>query len=234
MVLFLLFTGLPWALVWGTAFKEIRQWNAEPVVQDWSLVRADEHALHRAEAMRNDRRVVLSEPLLASATALKLAAPVLLSEAKGQPGVWQARSQHQNRPLRADAWLDGRSGEVTKITTFAERPLIDRIIGIGVAAHEGQLFGWFNQLLGVITAMGLVAMSVSGFILWRRRKPVRELGAHPALPDARMGKAVAGITLVLAALLPLLAISLIAILLLEWLVLRRFAGSRRWLGLQAS
>ncbi len=232
MVLFLLVTGLPWALVWGTAFKEIRQWNAAPVVQDWSLGRAEEHAHHRAEAMQGDKAILLSEHLLAGATGLQLAPPVLLSEAKGQPNVWQAKSQHQNRPLRSDAWLDGNSGEVIKVKTFAERSLIDRMVGIGVAAHEGQLFGWFNQFLGVVTAVGLVAMSVSGFVLWRRRKPVRELGAPPPLPDARMGKTVATITLVLAAVLPLLAISLLLVVLLEWLVLRRFAASRRWLGLQ--
>ena len=158
----------------------------------------------------------------------------MLSVSRGDPNVWTAKSQHQNRPLRADAWLNGETGEVIRVKPFQERPLIDRIVGIGVAAHEGQLFGWFNQLLGVITAVGLLTISVSGFVLWRRRKPVRELGAPPPLPDARMGKTVAMITLLLAAVLPLLAISMAIIVLLERLVLRRFEPSRRWLGLQGT
>lgn len=234
MVLFLLISGLPWSLVWGGAFKEIRQWNAQPVVQDWSLGRAEERSQHHEKEKQRDGNIVLNESLLASASALDFAPPVLLSVSRDNLDVWVAKSRHQNRPQRTDAWLDGTSGEVLKIKPFSERPLVDRIIGIGVAAHEGQLFGWFNQLLGVITSVGLVAISISGFVLWRCRKPVWELGAPPPPPYAHMGKAVAGITLVLATLLPLLAISLIIILLLEWLVLRRFEASRRWLGLQAS
>jgi uncharacterized iron-regulated membrane protein len=231
MVLFLLVTGLPWALVWGSAFKEFRQWNAPPVVQDWSLSRAEE----RADATRHSvAHVDLNETLLANAIGLNFAPPVLLSVSHDNPNVWTVKSQHQNRPLRADAWLNGETGEVIKVQPFQERPLIDRIVGIGVAAHEGQLFGWFNQLLGVITAVGLVAISVSGFVLWRRRKPVRELGAPPPFPDARVGKAVVAVTLLLAAVLPLLALSLLVIMLLEWLVLKRFKTSRRWLGLQGA
>ncbi len=234
LVLFLLISGLPWAKVWGGAFKEIRQWSTTPVVQDWSLSRQEEHAHHQAEEQRPQNGIVLSETLLASAMALDFAPPVLLSIFPDNHDLWIIRSQSQNRPLRADAWLHGQTGEQIRIKSFSERPLIDRIVGIGVAAHEGQLFGWFNQLLGVIAALGLVTVSISGFILWRRRKPEGVVGAPIPLPNARMGNTVTVITILLAVFLPLLAISLVTILLLEWLVLRRFEISRRWLGLQNS
>jgi len=230
MVLFLLISGLPWSLVWGGAFKEIRQWNAPPVQQDWSSGRTEE----RLNTVKNkSTEANLSEPLLASAMALNFAPPVMLSASRDDANVWTLKSRHQNRPLRSDAWLNGETGEIIRIKSFHERSVIDRAIGIGVAAHEGQLFGWFNQLLGVITTVGLVTMSISGFILWRRRKPERVLGAPPLLADVRIGKTVTIITLLLAAVLPLLAISMLIIVLLEWLVLRRFEPSRKWLGLQA-
>jgi uncharacterized iron-regulated membrane protein len=41
------------------------------------------------------------------------------------------------------------------------------------------------------------------------------------------------VILLLALVLPLLAISLVVILLMEWLVLRRLENTRRWLGLAA-
>jgi uncharacterized iron-regulated membrane protein len=44
---------------------------------------------------------------------------------------------------------------------------------------------------------------------------------------------VAGVILALSLVLPLLAISLVVILLSEWLVLRRMEAARRWLGLSA-
>ncbi len=74
-------------------------------------------------------------------------------------------------------------------------------------------------------------MAVSGFILWRRRKPADALGAPPPphMP-ARMGGVVA-ILLLLATLLPLLAASLVALWLIERLVLPHVPGLARWLGL---
>ena len=230
MVLFLLITGLPWSLVWGSAFKELRQWNASPIKQDWSLSRTEEK--------KNAEKITVIQPyvseiLLARSIALNIAPPALLSVSRDDPNVWQLKSRHQNRPLRSDAWLNGETGELIRKKSFNERSVIDRVIGIGVAAHEGQLFGWFNQLLGVVTAVGLVFMSISGFVLWRRRNPVGVLGAPPLMPDIRVGKTVAIITLLLAAVLPLLAISMLIILLVERLVLRRFERSCRWLGLQA-
>ena len=230
MVLFLLITGLPWALVWGSAFKELRQWNAEPMKQDWSLSRSEEK---KNAAKITGRQTYVNEKLLSQSIALNLAPPVLLSVSRNDPNVWQLKSRHQNRPLRSNAWLNGETGELISIKSFQERPVIDRAIGIGVAVHEGQLFGWFNQLLGVVTAVGLVVMSISGLVLWRRRNPVGVLGAPPLLPDVRVGKTVVMITVLLAAVLPLLAISILIIFLVEWLVLRRFERSRKWLGLQA-
>ncbi len=230
MVLFLLVSGLPWALVWGGAFKEIRQWSAPSVQQDWSSGRAEE----RLNAFKNvAAQTDLNEAVLTRAVSLNFASPVLLSVSPGDSAVWVVKSRHPNRPLRAEAWLHGESGEVIRIKSFNERPVIDRIIGIGIAAHEGQLFGWANQFLGVITALGLVVVGVSGFILWWRRKPVCILGAPPPLPDARLSKTVMIITLILAAVLPLLAASILIILLMEWWIFRRFECVRRWLGLQA-
>lgn len=230
--LFLLISGLPWALVWGGALKELRQQNDDAhnhhqaAPADWSLSSMENH--------RSDQRshpVRLPEILVQNAQALNFPHPVELAPTTDNSGNWILKSQTQNRPQRIDAWLDGNSGEVLKTATFAEKNLLDRIIGIGIAAHEGQLFGWFNQLLGLFTTACLVMMSISGFILWRRRKPAKILGAPPPLPQTNAGKVVTGVVLLLALVLPLLAISLITILLMEWLILRRLEVTRRWLGL---
>lgn len=227
-VLFLLMTALPWTLVWGTAFKELRQWGDRPVQQDWTISRAREH--HHDGAMPSGR-VDLSEALLATSSSLQFAPPVLLSTDRQNPALWKVQSQSQNRPLRADAWLDGQSGDVVKVQTFAERPWIDRVIGIGVAAHEGQLFGWLNQLLGALTALGLVFLAISGVVLWRKRKPSFGLGAPAALPAVSSKSVFFAIIISLAMLLPMLAISLLLLWLLETLLLRHLPGARLWLGL---
>jgi uncharacterized iron-regulated membrane protein len=231
--LFLLISGLPWALVWGSALKELRQHDNHSHHQgapaDWAISSRDTNR-NKPPAV-SPAAIDLPERLLQSAQSLGFAPPVELAPATDMTGAWTVKSQTQNRPQRAEAWLDAASGNVIRTKGFNEKPTLDRIIGIGIAAHEGQLFGWFNQLLGVFTTAGLMLMSVSAFILWRRRKPQGALGAPPPLPNARVNRVVGGIILTLALLLPLLAASLGVILLIEWLILKRIPGTRRWLGL---
>lgn len=225
LALFLLVTGLPWALVWGAALKEVRSVDFSKQ-QDWTQSRAQEHDHWRAQASDTFN---LTPEVLMAAQQLKLPPPVELSVASTHHISWKASSQTGNRPARADVWLNG-DGSIEKQSGFAEKKLIDRAIGVGIAAHEGYLFGWFNLVLGVLTCAGLILISVSGFILWRKRKPESVLGAPPAIPT-RVGFAVVAITIGLAIFLPLLAISLVALLVIEFILLRRVSGISQWLGL---
>lgn len=256
-VLFLLLTGLPWALVWGSAFKEVRAFTGTAAVQqDWVIAGSknatdahSEHAehLHHAEHEANHsvateiKNTVSLNRIVVGAQALQFAHPVLVSSpSKKAPSqkmpsqdslVWAVKSNAQNRPLRADAYFSAVTGELIHQQDFADRHIIDRAVGIGVAAHEGQLFGWLNQLLGLLTALGLVVLSVSGFVMWRKRAPNGVLGAPPAMPEAKIGVGFTVIILVAAMLLPVLGASLIIIFLLEKMVLSHWGRARMWLGL---
>ena len=248
--LFLLLSGLPWAKSWGTYLKAVRSVvEGQAVKQDWSSGHAAElraraafdagtramagdHAEHGGMAMAHP--VTSSAPLdrIAAAVApLRLAAPVLIAPPAGHGQPWTAKSDAANRPLRTDLTLDGRTGEILSRKDFAQRRLIDRIVGYGVAMHEGQLFGWANQLIGLLTAIGLCLLSASGVMLWWRRRLADALGA----PPRRVRPPVAiGFVLLLAGfglVLPLLGGSMLIVLLVERLALRRMPAGRRWLGL---
>lgn len=227
MALFLLLSGLPWSLVWGSAFEEVRQWAEGPVQQDWA-VGSGGKAHHHATASPGDRPE-LDTAILSAAQALQLAPPVAVSWDKG---LWKVKSQHQNRPLRATAWLDPETATVERRSGFGDKNTVDKVVGVGIAAHEGQLFGWFNQFLGVVTALGLVTLASSGFILWRKRKPRKVLGA-PSLPDQRKARIVGLGVLLLGVLLPLVGLSLLALWILERLVLRRVQPVATWLGVES-
>ena len=164
--------------------------------------------------------------------ALGLPAPVSISPPTRPHGDWTAKSDTPNRPQRVNLTLDPDSGRVSGMEPFSRRHWIDQVVGTGVAAHEGQLFGPLNQALGVFTALGLILMSVSAGVMWWRRRPDGELGAPAALKDRR---AAPGLFVVLAGLclyLPLLGVSLLAVLVLERLVLRNIPSAARWLGLR--
>ncbi|WP_156678574.1 PepSY-associated TM helix domain-containing protein [Sphingomonas profundi] len=248
--LFLLLSGLPWSAGWGGYLKAARSLAAGPATPtDWSTGAADEgrrraaldagtramlddHAEHGGMAMAHPSGPLAPlDRVVRTVRPLGLAGPVLVAPPTGPGQPWTAKSDAADRPLRTDLTLDA-AGRLLTRKDFAQRRLIDRIVGYGVAAHEGQLFGWLNQLLGLLTAIGLVLLSVSSVVLWWRRRPADRLGAPPATARA---PAAAGFVLLLAALgvlLPLLGLSMLAVLALERLALRRMPAARRWLGLR--
>lgn len=240
-VLFLLLSGLPWALVWGSAFKEIRGLTGAVAQQDWVIagrkkenVSSGEHAEHHAqqgiiEAAQSINPIAL-DAIITKAKQLHFVHPVLITPPSQKSPNWSVKSNAQNRPQRAEAHFSAQTGELIKQQAFSERHIIDRVVGIGVAAHEGQLFGWFNQLLGLLTALGLIAISISGFVMWRKRAPKGVLGAPPAMPDAKLGVGFVVIILLAAILLPVLGVSLLIIMLIEWLVLPKCKRLQIWLG----
>jgi uncharacterized iron-regulated membrane protein len=187
--------------------------------------------------------VVTLDEVVAKVAPLNWAVPVLVSpphakasrpESGGKHAalVWKVRSDAQNRPLRQSLVVDATTGEMQRHETFADKHVIDRVVGVGVAAHEGQLFGVWNQVLGVLTAAGLVLLSVSGVVMWWRRRPESGLGAPlPPVEAAQYGKGLVAIIVVMGVFLPVLGASLLLVGFVEWAVLRRVAPLRDWFGL---
>lgn len=249
LAMILLLTGLPWADVWGSAFKAVRAemgWTKGQ--QHWTIggrpADSGEHAGH----MDHDHMSMMHMPpqsaspitlndIVRRARAEHLAYPVLvvppgISQRFGGKATmdWTVKSDTQNRPQRVSIQYDASTGKELNRETFADKHPIDRVIGYGIAWHEGALFGLANQLVGAFTALALVALSVSGFVLWRKRKPGHGLGAPPLPSDPARLSGIGLIVLAVAAFLPLLALSLLAILAFERLILPRWPAAASWLG----
>lgn len=251
--LLLILSGLPWATFWGGALKDVRQWVARQTVQqDWTTGRASEMAQRRAQnsapadehanmpGMMHHAMPGMPPPapdytaldrMLPTVQALDLPYPVLLAPPSAMAPRWTARSDAANRPQRVNLVLDAQTGEVLERVDFAQRPLLDRVIGYGVAAHEGQLFGVANQLLGLFTTLGLVCLALSALVLWWRRRPRGVLGAPAAMAGARYPALALAVLVLLGLYLPLLGASLLLVWLLERCLLSRIAPLARFLGL---
>ena len=242
LALVLLTTGLPWASVWGDAFRLVRaELGLVQGAQDWKTGSQAAHAEHDHDAMMKMQSagipLVGLADMVGKAKLEKLPHPVLVKppgapERFGPPTpmAWTIKSEAQNRPLNRSITFDVATGKEVSRTGFADKHAIDQAVNYGIAWHEGQLFGWINQLVGVVTALGLITLVISGFMMWRRRKPVDALGAPiaPAVPQKIRGVAV--IIAVMAILLPLLAISLLALWLFDRLLLPRLPAFALWLG----
>jgi uncharacterized iron-regulated membrane protein len=96
------------------------------------------------------------------------------------------------------------------------------------------LFGWFNQALGVFTALGLLLASASGIVMWWRRKSPGKLGAPSASPGScKIAYGVIAAIAVLGVLLPLVGLSLLIVLAVERWCPMRIPVARACLGLLA-
>ncbi len=204
---------------------------------------SDEHAEHMASGDGSSHskhagpgsrpvRITGFDEVAALVLPLHLADPVLISPPSPKKPNWVARSDSQNRPLRTALEFDPNNFEQVKEEGFDDRALIDRIVGIGVAAHEGQLFGWFNQLLGLLTAIGFLTLVVTSALMWWRRRPRGALGAPPALTrPPRLAPFVVALIVLLGAFLPTLGVSLVLVLLVERALRRVAPAAAAWLGL---
>lgn len=240
----LLLTGLPWTGVWGSAFGAVRaqmgwvkgapQWNtgaAEGAASHADHDHAAMHAGHEAHAS-----LALLDKLVSRGQAEGMAHPAVVlapgAALFGPPSSdWLLTSTAQDRTRGLTIKFDAATGQEISREAFADRHAIDRVIGYGQAWHEGALFGAANQLIGLFTALSLLTLATTGFLMWRRRRPPGVLGAPP--PAARGTPAfIIAITLVLAALLPLLAASLVLLWLVDLALPRVSPRAAAWLGLR--
>jgi uncharacterized iron-regulated membrane protein len=243
--LILLLTGLPWTTGWGNAFGAVRaqmgwvkgapQWNTGDVGDS-----SQTHTSHDHVAMHADHGAAPSLALLDDVVgrgrqeqlawpALALAPGAVLF---GPPSPdWTLTSLTQDRPRAITLTYHAVTGAELSREAFSDKHPIDRVIGYGLAWHEGALFGVANQVVGLLTALALVTLGVTGFLMWRRRRPQGVLGAPP-LPAARRTPVfVATVILLLALLLPLLAASLVALWLIDALLPRVSPKAAAWLGI---
>jgi uncharacterized iron-regulated membrane protein len=235
LVLVMLASGLPWAASWGGAFKWARtELGLVKGPQEWKIGAAG--GTHRGHVAGHGHAepappvipaggVPLSA-IVARAEAERMAFPVLVlppraAQRFGPPtgDDWTAKSEPQNRPLGRQVTYDSATGAETGRSSFADQHAIDRVVNTGIAWHEGQLFGLANQIVGVLTAIALMAVSIMGVLMWLRRRPQGTLGAPPAVGEARLRWGIAA--LVLAGLLmPLFGASLLVLFLLDRLAAR--------------
>lgn len=236
LALFLISTGLPWAKFWGSCLKDVRTVTGTlDGPQDWptgARPMLGDHAEHGGMTMHH--AVALGGDLdrvVAAAYPLGIAPPVLLAPPSGGSD-WTVTSDAANRPLRTRITVDGKTGALTSRRDFAERHWVDRTVGYGIAAHEGALFGFANQLLGTLTALLLATLSVSGAVMWWRRRPQGLLGAPIPLSRPRYGPVLIGAILLLAALMPLFGATLALVAICDRLLLPRWPAVAQWLGLE--
>jgi len=214
--LFLLVTAQPWTWINGNVIGKVRAWLA-PAPREWALPGDDPHAAHRVPSAPGAVATPLTvDQVIARIAPYRLEPPVrLYLPNAGQPD-WRVRSETQNRPKVRELTLDRATGALIRDDGFANKTPFDKAIHVGIAAHEGQLFGLANQLLGFGTALGLLTLCVSAVVMWWRRRPGGSLGIPaPRVPEFRVGLALRIGIVALGLLLPVLGLPTAPLVLLD-------------------
>lgn len=148
----------------------------------------------------------------------RLPEPFVIGLPAGPEGVYSVISDREQPFDRVFLHLDQYSGRVLAEVRFEDFGYLAQFFSWGIVAHEGRLFGLANQILGTIAAASIVLLAVSGLVLWWQRRPSTSI-AVPA-PRGQLPRPILLGTLALAALLPLLAASLVAVFAFDRLILQ--------------
>lgn len=214
LVVPILISGLSWTDVWGGGLDFIQ----DKTGQSSKSLRFGGKAPGSTES---SGETISYQQVFDIAVTEGLKAPYEMRPPRNEEAAFWLRSASKHRADQTELVVDQYSGDVLARVDFADNPAIARTVSYGISFHQGELYGWLNVVQNTIAALLAILLAVSGFVSWWKRRPAGSLGV-PAAPSASLSKGMMVLLVVLACLLPLMGASLLFVLALDWLVLRRF------------
>ena len=248
--LFLSATGITWSQHAGdnvTALRAALSWTAPTLdtalpaestgtaggaAPDAADVAADPHAGHHGAAAPgvSDVDPALFDDVLAVARTVNVDTGLVeIKPPADADSAWTVTEIKRSWPTQVDSTaVDGATLAVVDRTDFADHPLMAKLARWGVDTHMGTMFGLPNQLLLVVTALGVAAMVVFGYLMWWRRGPAGGAGRLRAGRPAPAGAlvrapwkglvAVVAVGLVVGLFLPTVGLGLVLFVVVDAVV----------------
>ncbi|MCT7657739.1 PepSY domain-containing protein [Mycobacterium sp. CPCC 205710] len=216
-------TGVTWSRYGGESVNLLQEkLNTTAPSVDTSLIESGDPSERHHHGGGDGGGGVLygADTALRTAGAAGLTGPMRMYPPAEHGHGWQIAEEKRVWPTRYDAIsVDPDSGAVTDRVNFADWPFLAKLTNWAIDAHMGVLFGLPNQILLIITAIGLIATVVRGYQMWWQRRPTRgsawAVGRPPLRgamrntnPAAVLGVGAAAVAV--GCFLPLLGISLAA------------------------
>jgi uncharacterized iron-regulated membrane protein len=125
-------------------------------------------------------------------------------------------------------YIDQYSATPIRDFRFAQFGAAAKASDLGIAIHEGRELGWITKIAMLVATLAILLSCATSLVMWRKRKP-KGLGAprRRGFPRRRDAVVVVAIIACLGALFPLLGASVLVVLLLDMLVIRRLPPLRR-------
>jgi uncharacterized iron-regulated membrane protein len=196
---------------------------------------------HSSHAGHGDAASTPSQDGVAPVNPVDLNSVIALAQAKGAPsgfsvtlpegetGVYTVSAFPGDPTQEVTMHIDQYSGKVLADVRWKDYGLVPKAVEMGTAIHMGKYFGLANQLLMLLAALIVMLLSTTGAVMWWQRRPQESglIGA-PAMPSyVQNWRIPLAIVAVLGLLFPLVGLSLVFVLLLDYLVLSRIPLLKR-------
>ncbi|MDF1671550.1 MAG: PepSY domain-containing protein [Roseovarius sp.] len=252
LVVFLI-SGLSWSGIWGE--KLVQAWSTFPAEKFDAPLSEDIHAsmnhgsrkevpwvLEQTQMPLSDTRVVSTarpdgpvslDEAVAIAVSLGFQNRFQLSFPKGPDGVWtisrDSMSNDSSDPTSdRTVHVDQYTGAALTDVKFADYSVYGQAMAVGIAFHEGDLGIW-NIVLNTLVCLSVIILSVSGIVLWWKRRPANtlRLAAPPRPKSIALWRGALLVGLAISMMFPLAGLTLLTVLAADYLVLSRIPPLRR-------
>ena len=247
LLLFMLLSGMTWTGFWGKQYADL--WNRFPVAMwnnvpqsdiearslntptrqtvPWALENTPlpvsgahaEHMAHAAHASGPAAPGISLQQVVDTATARKVEPGYSITLPTTATGVFTIAVFADDPRNDATLHIDQYSGQVLADVRWEQYANLARATEMGVMLHEGKLFGTLNQIVILLVCLMILLSSVSGLVIWWKRRPQGRLGVPPLRHNLPTWKTGVLIILALAIAFPLVGASLIAVWLLDRLLM---------------
>ncbi|NMH68198.1 PepSY domain-containing protein [Bacillus sp. RO3] len=243
-MLFLILTGLPWSGFWGTNFQNLMTnagagyppsiWSGEApesVLQTKEIAEvpwAAENLEVPVSALQGYTQVSMNDVVdIAKREGIDPGYKVFIPQ--DEKGVFTLSAFPAKAQNEVTMHLDQYTGAVLADYRYDNYGVGGKIVAMGITLHTGTQFGFFNQLLSLFICLGIILVVVSGVYLWLKRKPNKGMGA-PKAPTILKMKLFLALMIGLGILFPLVGVSLIVILLVDRLLIKRIPATKKFFG----
>ncbi|MBV4539333.1 PepSY-associated TM helix domain-containing protein [Pseudomonas urmiensis] len=254
LLLLMLLSGMTWTGLWGKQYADL--WNRFPAAMWNDVPTSDQQARVLNQAHRQTVPWAMENtPMPQSGAHAEHAGHHMMSSAPAAPQVslQQVEDIATHRQVepgysitlpttadgvftlavfaddpRNDATLhvDQYTGKVLADVRWQDYSPVARATELGVMLHEGKMFGALNQIIILLVCLMILLGSVSGLVMWWKRRPTGGLGVPPLRHDLPRWKTATVVMLVLGVAFPLVGVSMLVMWMVDSLVVRRRVMAR--------
>lgn len=125
--------------------------------------------------------------------------------------------------------IDQFGGQVLATYGYRDYPALAKVVSQGIALHEGRRFSTLNLWLTTVFCLLVISSCITGPLMWWRRCPKSNdsIGAPRGRMPLKSSPLLLVMLILLGVFLPLFGASVLLVLALDQLVLRRTALTRR-------